>query len=665
MPLGPSFVEPALGPLALGFTLWALLSALGLAASWALAAALLPSRGLLQRAQATLLLGCSLALTAIQGLGALGLLTRTALSLSALSLFGAALALALHLRRDLGAQLRDDLRAPGRLVRAALTEREPLALALLACALPYAAQLLCAWAFRSWTWDPVWYHVPITNAAIQGHDLGYLGSHNVRAEGFTRNLELLSVWNVLLPRDSQLDDVAQLPFAALAFVSLAAWARGLGTRPALAAGLGACFLVVPPLFVQVSSTHVDVACAALLLTTWQQWSGERFGRAERLLGLAALALYAGTKFTGLFHAGLLAPLFLARLGFELHRRRATLRGLLAELALCAPLAFWLGGGLIYVHNWRAHENPLWPIATRVLGLSLPGTVDSTQEWVPPFFAAPGSFARMWRSWYALPAGTFWPDVRGGGFGPLYRWLGLPCAVLVAANLLRRRELRRGLSVLGLLGLALVVPDAWWPRFTLCAAAAALGAVALVLHELQRLQGPRGALARTGVSLAALVLACAGIVEGWSGLHALPLLGQALRTPHAARAFLQPIDWVWPPELCRLREQEVHEGEAIAFDDSVFFLTELWNLDVRNRVIFVQHRADGDSKSAPPGPAEDARYLEGLRRAGAVWAAVKPGQNAERLLLGLGAQRLYLTRRYEAAILRLPGSFRAGGTGPRP
>ena len=78
---------------------------------------------------------------------------------------------------------------------------------------------------------------------------------------------------------------------------------------------------------------------------------------------------------------------------------------------------------------------------------------------------------------------------------------------------------------------------------------------------------------------------------------------------------------------------------------------------------MQHRADGDSKSAPPGPAEDARYLEALHRAGAVWAAVKPGQNAERLLLGMGAERLYVTPRYPSAILRLPPAFRSPAAAP--
>lgn len=638
--------EPTLASLFAGFALWAALTALGLLASWALAAVLLPARGALARAQATLLIQAALTLTAVQGLGAVGLLYRPALALAGLALFGGALLWSLRRGLPLRALLASDLALPGAVLREAIREREVLTLAVFACVAPYLAQLLIIYCFRSWTWDPAWYHVPITNQAITEHGLGFLESHNVRAAGFTRNLELLSVWNVLLPRDTQFDDLAQLPFCALAFVSMAAWSRQLGASRALAAGLGAAFLLAPPLFMQAGSTHVDIACAALLLTAWQQWTGPRFGRTERLIGLLALILYCGTKFSGVFHAGLIAPLFIGRAVLEARRDKSTLRPLMIESVALVPLAFWLGGGLVYLHNLRMHANPIWPIETTFLGIQLPGAINSRQEWVPPFFTAPGSFERMIRSWYELPS-TLWPDVRGGGYGPLYRWLTLPCGLLVLANLIQGRDLRRGFAVFGLFALSLLVPDPWWPRFTLCAAAAALGALLIVSQRLRSLWMQRA------LSLAALVLACAGIVEGWPGLYPLRSLNRALHTPHLARSLLQPVEWLWTEEMCRLREHDLHEGEAIAFDDSIFFLADLWTTDLRNRVVSVQHPADGEHQTAPPSPQADAAFLERLRSEHAVWAAVRPGQNAERALLAAGGKRLFVTPRYGAAVIRLP------------
>jgi|GEM_PF-798861 len=628
-----------------GFALWAALSALGLAASWMAAAALLPGRGTLARLQLTLLLQAALTLTCVQALGAAGLLYRPALAVAGLVVFGLTAFVALR-RGPLRELLAHDLQQPRALAREAWSTQELLALAVVACAVPYLAQALLIYAFRSWTWDPAWYHVPITSQAITEHGLGFLESHNVRAAGFTRNLELLSVWNVLLPRDSQLDDLAQIPFCALAFVSVAAYLRQLGGSRALSAGLGAAFLLAPPVFMQAGSTHVDIACAALLMTCWQQWTGPRFGRAERLVGLLALFLYLGTKFSGLFHAGLLAPLFLGRGAVEWRYERLAFRQLCLELLYLLPVAFWLGGGLVYLHNLRLHGNPIWPIETRLLGLQLPGAINSAQEWVPPFFQAKGSFVHMVQSWYELPS-TIWPDVRGGGFGPLYRYLTLPCGVLVLVDLIRGRELARSASVLGLFALALLVPDPWWPRFTLCAAAAGLGALLLIWQRL------RLVWLRRALSLAALGLACAGIVEGFPGLYPLRFLGRALQTKHLERSLIQPADWLWTEEMCRLREHDLREGEAIAFDDSIFFLADLWTTDLRNRVFYLQHPADGEHPSAVWTPAQDAQYLERLRRENATWAAVRPGQHAERALLAAGGRRLFLTPRYQAAVVRTP------------
>ena len=87
---------------------------------------------------------------------------------------------------------------------------------------------------------------------------------------------------------------------------------------------------------------------------------------------------------------------------------------------------------------------------------------------------------MVRSWYTVPPpSAMRPDVRVGGFGPLFRFCTLPCLLLVAMSSAFGRRVADGVSVLGLFLLALLVPDAWWPRFTLCAAAAALAALTLV------------------------------------------------------------------------------------------------------------------------------------------------------------------------------------------
>jgi hypothetical protein len=129
--------------------------------------------------------------------------------------------------------------------------------------------------------------------------------------------------------------------------------------------------------------------------------------------------------------------------------------------------------------------------------------------------------------------------------------------------------------------------------------------------------------------------------------------EALSRDHLGRALLQPVAWLWTEPMCRLREERLRAGDAIAYDDSVFFLSDFWTIDLRNRVVYVQHASDGENRAAPPDPAADARYLEKLRAEHARWAAVRPGGHAERALLGLGAQPLFVTPRYSAVVLELP------------
>ncbi len=642
-------------PLVGGYLLWAALTALVALASWLFAAVYLPGHGAAVRWQSALLVATALVLTAVQGLGAVRALTRTSLALAACSLSGTVIVLAaLRARRAARPEVpsllaRRDLALPGALAREAFTTREPLALAALAALVPLALSISIVVLLRSWGWDPVWYHTPITNLAIQEQSLGFVETHDVRAAGQPRVVELLSVWNVLLPRDLALDDAAQLPFALLGALAVAAWTRRLGSTRVQAAGLGACWILAPPVFLQLHSTHTDIAAGALLLTAWVALTGPDFRRPQRWTALGAIALYAGTKQSGLFHGLFLGPLFLGRAVFEVRaarRRGEPLWPFVPEVLLALATLFWLGGGLVYLRNALVWGNPTWPYAARLpLGIALPGPLDPEREWSRPFFLTPGSLAQLVRSWWTLPP-LIWPDVRGGGFGPLFRWLTLPCTALVAVGVVLPGRRREAAAIVGLFVAALVVPDAWWPRYALAAPAGALAALAFVRG---RLGSP---LAGRLVGAAAVALAVAGISEGWPGYHVLNLLGPAAQRNHAERATIRSIDWLWPESGARRRETELRSGDAIAYDDGVYFLGELWARDLRNRVLYLPHPADQRARRQPPSAAEDAAWLARLRAEHAVWAAVGRHSRAEHALASVGAQPLFDVPRSAARVWRL-------------
>lgn len=251
---------------------------------------------------------------------------------------------------------------------------------------------------------------------------------------------------------------------------------GLGRAPAA----GAALIVVasPIVLSQLPTYYVDgqlalvLACAVAL--AWMAARGE--ARTAPLLLAVALALLANVKFTATVYAALiLAGYALTALrGAETRRRART--GLVAALALAGTLAI---GWQPLVTNALDHGHPFHPVAgpSRVDGLS--GQTprfrhrDPLRRLLESTFSA--SRSAHVTATLKLPvvvepqelAAMTVPDVRVGGFGPLFA-LGVVLALLGAAALPWSRPgaaSRAAIAVAGgLLVTALINPGAWWARF---------------------------------------------------------------------------------------------------------------------------------------------------------------------------------------------------------
>lgn len=219
------------------------------------------------------------------------------------------------------------------------------------------------------------------------------------------------------------------------------------------------------------------------------------GGAVPLVGLAACGLLlTGPKFTGVVYAVLLAA-FAGAAAWRASRPRAT------ATAEAMAVAVAVGAGFVgwnpYVTNWRERGHPFYPLAGR-------GALDIvTGQAVPSFLArlrverlAISVFARSSNERDEPPqlkvpftvgpetALFVVPDVRIGGFGPLFSG-ALVLAVLATVLAAWRRPRTApalGAVVAGaLLASALVNPHAWWARYApqvwLVPVALAVGAAA--------------------------------------------------------------------------------------------------------------------------------------------------------------------------------------------
>ncbi len=633
----------------MGWLVWIVESLLCAASSYAVASAMYPDRGVLHRLIASLIVAPTLILIAIQALGLFDVLRPLWLGLLAPVVFAVPAWLAVrHLGRErLMGLLGSDLGSPGRWAREVWREKEPAGLVVLGGALVLSFAVLLVWIYRSWTWDPVWYHVPITSYTIVLESIRWIDS-SVGAVPWMishpRNVELLAVWNCIFPMDSRLDDSSQLLFGVLGAAVVAAWSRELGVRKPFAAGLGAAWLLLPPVYLQIWSTHVDVACGATFGAAVFFLRGAPTSR-DRWMSMLALGLYIGTKMTGLFHLGLLAPWIAARAGIELWRTQGHRPRKLGDMAL-SVLGLLAVGSFKYIENTVVQGNPFYAFRVKLpLFGELPGVYDPAQFYGTPagksplFFGAEGTFEKLLRSWYVEPP-VFWPDVRTGGFGPLFAWLLVPALLLLVLELLLRpRRWSQVLPIIALFFAAIVVQSPWWPRFIMGASIAGLVALGYV-HAQISLRAARLALSVGFVALTGWTF--------WQGAEAQVRQADLFMYPkqfHAAltgsaedRATLQVVNWLWPEQWAKAKEAEFQPGDVLVYDDSVYFLGEYFTSDYRNRPVYVPSR-------------NVKNFLSRVDELDARWVGVQVGSAAERALKAKGAEFLFVAPISKNALYR--------------
>lgn len=618
----------------MGWLVLIVLTLVGASASYLAAAAALRDRSTLDRLVASMILWIVVRLVAIQATGYLGALWPLQLGLTSLALdlglvFVAWRALpAVDLRR----LLRHDLGAPWRLASDFVRAPEPAVLVVLPALFMLCVAVLSAWYFRSWSWDGLWYHSPITHFAVQNGTLAWPSTDDFFIQGYPRNAELLSTWACVFPRDMRLEDATQIPFGVLGALVIAAWARRLSAPRALALGVGAAWLAFPPVYLELGTSYIDVACGALFVTAFYFVSG-RFDVRDLALAMIALGLYVGTKFSGAFHAAFLAPVVVLRFLPHLVRDR----GSRVRLALWATGATVLSLAVAipkYVQNWVVAGNPLWPFRTHlpVIGqLDGPEFVErlyDAPEGTPlSFFRLPGDFMKLMDSWtFPWDQAVFTPDLRNGGFGAVFRWMLVPCVLFVLGDAIRLRAASRAAPIALLFALSLVVPAAWWPRYTYGAGVAGLLAFALVHPQV------RSRLLRLAASTA---FAAFILFDFW---RVRPSVVQAPFAEHfaearrgdAAQRNSVEFGLMWPHRWSLARETELRPGDVVAYDESVLFLGEFFTSDYRTSVVYV------------PSETEPRTFVARVRRARARWVGVRAGSYAAADLSRAGGRLLFQT-----------------------
>ncbi len=416
------------------------------------------------------------------------------------------------------------------------------------CALALVAlawRLALAALLPPFAYDALVYHLTAVADWVQ-HRRIEVNPYALCCGHYPSNAELLFGWPALLMHRDTLVDAVQVVSAVVGALAVAGLGRLAGLTPAGCLTAAALFVLTPVVLVQANVDYNDLTVAAFLLAalyfvarTFEAspfaFTSMRGGRLEPgllLVGAAATGFVLGAKLDGFFAAGVVAVLVAGQFAAAAARGRLRTGRALASVGAFVGVALVLGGWW-YVRNWLDDGNPFWPYRVTLLGHELfAGPLSMHAYFTPPPNPTGDPILDIGRSWFRdvrfVGRDSYSYESRSGGLGPLWSYLGWPCAAWLVWLGARRR---RALLVSFLLPLALVEllqPYRWWSRFTI--PLAAVGAVAVVaVVELARREPVRRALVA-----AALVLATCGAALATWRLNPAGL-GRELSVPQVVRA----------------------------------------------------------------------------------------------------------------------------------
>jgi len=431
----------------------------------------------------------------------------------------------------------------------ALRETARAATLLVACT---CAALLFGTAFFDVSWDGQVYHQQAVLALAEGWNplRDPPLPVELRADNIWINHYPKAAWiaqAILLRATGSLEATKGLQLLPLASAALLVFAalRARGARAATAVVLSALIAGNPVALAQVFSFYNDGMGASLMTAMLAlAWHWRRRCDPWLLLALAAcIVVMVNLKFTGLVYGVLLSAgltLYVRRRGVAVDRS-AHFRWFVAAIAGAFAIATLVVGFDPYVSNLLRKGHPFYPLMGQ-------GAVDIITIQLAPAFhtlARPtrflvGLFARadehnvapMLKWPFALGASELraigYPDVRIGGFGPLF---GLAVLLAAAIGLLRRRlgvvvpAKAWALAAL-LVGIAFCNPALWWARYVPHLWLLPVGLLALALLSPRLGRAGRAAALAFG-ALLAIDIALVAVVATVASAGASRAVGQQL------------------------------------------------------------------------------------------------------------------------------------------
>jgi len=454
-------------------------------------------------------------------------------------------------------------------------------------------------------WDGNAYHMTYIGYVFQNHHIFDTFTNLAWIAGYPKGGEFIQMWNVLIPRNDILADLAQVPFAILGVYSLYYISTRLGVAAKHARFSSLAFLLLPIVINQMKTTYVDVLTSSLFIAGIALTLKSRYGRLDFLLLGIICSLLLSIKSSGLIFVAALVPLFLWKLWRQNKDESiAKLKTFAWQLGLVAlPLIF---GAYWYVKNLFLYGTPLYPFGIKVAGIQLfPGK--TFEEFLGPvmdgFTQLPkGCLERVWFTWTEQErwSGCLYNyDSTFAGLGPVWFVILLPAAILgIALAIWKKNYLFLYISAVAAAVFALH-PFNFYSRYTLFIALVGIIGFGLVLTHITSLART---VSKVSVILLALVVAFTNLTLCYFTVDAIRMQWRSLKDPALVGETFYAVN---PGKAYIFMSRTAEPGDVVAYGN-VYFIYPLWRADYKNSLVYTP--ADKDVHS----------WLESLRRSNATY-----------------------------------------------
>ncbi|MBI4825290.1 MAG: hypothetical protein HY807_02570 [Nitrospirae bacterium] len=471
--------------------------------------------------------------------------------------------------------------------------------------------LFLGYIFPSYTWDALWYHLPIVGHIMQrGAIMEYPANFMIDTfiNIFPKNIELFFLWNVIFLKSDVITDLSQLPFTLAGLMTTYSIAVKLSINKRYSLYSSFLFFFTPIIILQSTTNYIDVAVSVLLLVTinFLLYENNNFHtsllNSERQPGRKAPILLAGISAGILLGSKGSGPLFAILLSLviitqELIKHRGKvyeagpslhkniLRHSLIPYILCFFMPLLLLGSYWYIKNWLLYSNPVYPMEIAVFGKTIfKGLYKGMIDPAPAMIENSSSLAGLFYVWMEKVEYYLY-DSRTSGFGPIWFILFLPGIAFTFINSIIKKRYN-WLFIIMLLIMAFVAhPRNWNTRyviFIVALGALSYGFVLGYFSKRERL-----------LSIIALILAVYTSLTSNSPCIMPIKIKEFLSLPANERtiARLAPFNidlnakqeygnWIWI-------SNNIAEGDTLAYTFEPLFLSPLWNSGFSSRTAYIK------------------------------------------------------------------------------